>query len=140
VYLGTQLAALVDGNARASHIITTQATERWQIGEVTVALPLLDPATHTAALGLVCGDHVTLQGLPQPAPAIDWTGIVEGWTYTQWEAGGAMREQLVLSLSDPLLSLAVMRWDDYPTTYLWSQHPAHLTWDDLETVNILEAA
>jgi hypothetical protein len=88
----------------------------------------------------VCGDHVTLQGLPQPAPAIDWTGIVEGWTYTMWAAGGDFHQQLVLALSDPLLSLAVPRWDDYPSLYLWSQHPAPLIWDDLTDVDVLEAS
>lgn len=136
IYLDTQLATPADATARATHTITTQAEERWQIGEVTVALGRLDPATYAAVLGLVCGDQVTLQGLPQPAPAIDWTGIVEGWTYTQVGAD----EQLVLNLSDPLLSLVVMRWDDYPAGYRWADHPAYLTWDDLESVEQLEAA
>jgi hypothetical protein len=114
LYLGTQLATLADATARASHIITTQSVERWQIGDILVALDALDPDTYAAVLGLVCGDHVTLQGLPQPAPAIDWTGIVEGWTYTMWA--------------------------DYPALYLWSAHPGHLTWDDLDSVDVLEAA
>jgi hypothetical protein len=140
LYQGTQLATLADATTRASHIITTQWMERWQIGDVTVALDLLDPPTYEATLGLVCGAHVTLQGLPQPAPATDWTGIVEGWTFTQWADGGVLREQMVLTLSDPLMSLAVLRWDSYPGPYLWSEHPAYLTWDDLTTVGVLEAA
>jgi hypothetical protein len=140
LYLGTQLATEADANARTGHILTTQAVERWQIGDITVALDQLDPATYEACLRLTCGDHVTLQGLPQPAPAIDWTGIVEGWTFTQWADGGVIQEQMVLTLSDPLLSLAVMRWDDYPGTYLWSDHPTDLTWDGLFDVDVLEAA
>lgn len=140
LYQGTELATSADALARASHIITTQSVERWQIGEVVVALDLLDPAAHDAALNLVCGDHVTLQGLPQPAPAMDWTGIVEGWTFNQWGGGGVLFERLTLNLSDPLLSLAVMRWDDYTSTYQWSQHPGHLTWDDLDDVTILGEA
>jgi hypothetical protein len=140
LHQGTQLATEADALARASHILTTQPQERWQIGDVTVALDHLDPATYIKVLGLVCGDHVTLQGLPQPAPAIDWTGIVEGWTFTQWADRGVFSERLTLALSDPLLSLAVMRWDDYPGTYRWSQHPSYLTWDDLDSIDVLEAA
>jgi hypothetical protein len=140
LYQGTQLATSTDATARASHIISTQRVERWQIGDVTVALDQLDAATYTAALGLVCGDHVTLQGLPQPAPATDWTGIVEGWTFTQWAEGGVLQEQIVLTLSDPLMSLAVFRWDEYPSLYEWAQHPGFLTWGDLLTVDVLEAA
>jgi len=140
LYQGTGLATSADATARASHILTTQHMERWQIGDVTVALDLLDPATYAAVLGLVCGDHVTLQGLPQPAPATDWTGIVEGWTFTQWAEGGTLREQMILTLSDPLLSLAVMRWDDYPAIYEWQEHPNFVAWDDLDSIGILEAA
>lgn len=140
LYLGTALATSVDATARATHILTTQAQDRWQIGDVTVALELLDPAAYSEVLGLLCGDHVTLRGLPQPAPATDWTGIVEGWTFTQWADAGAIREQMTLTLSDLRLSLAVMRWDEYPGLYMWSDHPGYLTWDNLTDVAALEAA
>ena len=140
LYLGTQLATNVDATARATHILTTQAQDRWQISDVTVALDQLDPTTYAQVLGLLCGDHVTLQGLPQPAPATDWTGICEGWTFTQWAQAGTIHEQLTLTLSDLLLSLAVMRWDDYPGPYIWADHPSHLTWGNLTDVAVLEAA
>ena len=138
--MSTGLAGAADATARATHILTTQHAERWQIGDVTVALGALDTTTRGKVLGLLCGDHVTLEGLPQPAPATDWTGIVEGWTYTMWADGGQFHEQMVLTLSDPLLSLVVMQWQDYTATYLWSDHPDALTWDDLETTSVLEAA
>lgn len=137
LYLGTQLAGSADATSRMTGILTTQAEGRWQIGDVIIALDLLDPATHTAVLRLVCGDHVTLQGLPQPAPATDWTGIVEGWTYTQWADRGVLHEQMTLTLSDPLLSLAVMTWADYPSLYEWQDHPAVITWDDLDSLEMI---
>ena len=139
LYRGTQLAVEADATAHASHVLVTQTRERWQIGDVVVALDQLDPATYNDALGLMCGDHVTLEGLPQPAPATTWTGIVEGWTYTQTGQGGQLSERMTLALSDPLLSLAVMRWQDYPADYTWSDHPATLTWGDLTDVAVLEA-
>lgn len=135
VYAGTQISNVDDATERASHMLVTQAATRWQIGEVTVALDQLDADTYRDALALLCGDHVTLEGLPQPAPALSWTGIVEGWTFTQT----GVAEQLVLTLSDRLLSLAVMRWADYPTAFTWADHPPTLTWGDLTDVSVLEA-
>jgi hypothetical protein len=135
--LSTQLADYDSAVDRAEHILSTQHEERWQIGDVTVALDVLDPTTRGKVLGLECGDHVTLQGFPQPAPAIDWTGIVEGWTYTMGGEGGILTEELTLALSDPMLSLVVMQWSDYTAGYLWSDHPAGLSWDDLETTAAL---
>jgi hypothetical protein len=140
LYAGTQLADAGSATTRATHILTTQHEERWEIGDVTVNLDHLDPATYQAVLGLLCGDAVTLQGLPQPAPATDWTGIVEGWTYTQVGHLGTLTERITLNLSDPLHSLQVMVWDDYPSLYLWDDHPNYVTWDDLTDADILEAA
>lgn len=139
-YEGTDLANEASALKRAGHIITTQARERWALSDVVVFLDQLDPFLRADALALLCGDHVTLKDLPQPAPAIEWTGILEGWTYTQWNpAPGTVNSTLTLALSDPLWSLAVITWADYPTTYRWDEHPAHITWDDLTTLDILEA-
>lgn len=141
LYQGTDLATEAAARDHGTHILTTQGRERWALGEVIVHLDQLDPDTYAAALRLTCGDHVTIRDLPQPAPAIDWTGILEGWTYIQWGTeDGTQHETLTLALSDPLASLAVMTWDDYPTLYTWADHPGHLTWDDLNTTTILEAA
>lgn len=130
-YLGTRLATIADATARASHIISTQAGERWGIGSVNVWPELLTADQATALLGLVCGDHVQLDGLPQPAPAQSWPGIVEGWTYQQWWDTDRARVQVTLNLSDLPSSLAVMTWNDYPPTYQWAQHPPLDTWADL---------
>lgn len=137
--LATQLANVDSATDRAEHIITTQHEERWQIGDVTVALDVLPPADRAKVLALQCGDHVTLTGFPQPAPAIDWTGIVEGWAYVMSGDGGQLTEDLTLALSDPMLSLVVMQWSDYAAGYEWAQHPAGLSWDDLETTAVLGA-
>lgn len=129
-YLGTQLATEAAARDRAAHVITTQAKERWALTSVVVLLEQLDPGTRYNLLRATCGMHVTLQGLPQPAPAMEWTGILEGWSYQQWRTGpGLDHERITLFLSDPLSSLAVMTWADYPSTYTWADHPPALIWD-----------
>lgn len=140
LYLGTQLATVTDANQLAADILTTQYKERWGVGEVVLALDLLDPVAYTAALNLVCGDQVELADLPQPAPALTWVAVVEGWTYTQHGQGGQLFERLTLAVSDPLHSLIVMTWAEYPSLYTWAQHPAFLTWNDVGNVEDLEVA
>ena len=143
-YIGTQLADPSDAADRAGHIISTQARPRWAMPSVVVLLDLIresDPTLYTNVLGLLCGDHVIVHGLPQPAPAIDWPAIVEGWTYQYWKTDhGTEHERTTLALSDPLASLAVIAWTDYPPLYRWSDHPTPLSWSDLTTLTVLEAA
>jgi hypothetical protein len=125
--LATEAAAL----DRAGHLITTQARDRWALLEVRVALDALDQDTAARLLGAVCGAHITIRGLPQPAPARDWTGILEGWTYEQQATDAGISRTLTLALSDPLHSMAVMRWADFPAWATWADFPAWATWDDL---------
>jgi hypothetical protein len=139
LYEGTPLATAGDATTRATRILTTQAAERWEIGDVQVSLADLPAGLRAEVVGLLCGDQVVLQGMPQPAPAIDWSAILEGWTYTHTGSGGTVVEQMSLALSDPLLSLMVMVWNDYPALFVWTDHGT-LFWSDLDDVDILEAA
>lgn len=139
-YQGTQLATEAAARDRAAHVITTQAQERWSLSTVVVLLEQLDPSTRYNLLRATCGHHVTVQGLPQPAPATEWTGILEGWSYQQWRTGSGDHERITLYLSDPLSSLAVMTWADYPSTYTWADHPDALIWDYLNGVGDLGLA
>lgn len=140
-YVGTQLAEQAAANDRVTHIITTQARPRWALPAVVVILDLIrdtNPALYTAVLGLLCGDHVTIHGLPQPAPAGDWPAICEGWTYQYWKTrGGTEHERMTLAVSDVLASLAVMTWNDYPALFTWADHKAYLTWVDLTSPDVL---
>ena len=70
-------------------------------------------------------------GLPQPAPAAAWAAIVEGWTYTETKTTSTRQAWWTLALSDPLHSLAVMTWADFPPDYEWQDFPALVTWADL---------
>jgi len=137
VYLGTQLALLADAQARAQKVISTQSQDRWALDDVDVQLDLLDETQYAAVMALTCGDHVVLHDLPSPSPASDWPAIVEGWQYIETANAGTRLEQITLLLSDPLHSLAVMRWDEYPTLYTWAEHPTYLTWADLTSPDML---
>jgi hypothetical protein len=140
-HIGTQLAHEPDALARATHVITTQTADRWALSDVTVHLDKLhaqDPAAYQQLMAAVCGRHIRITGLPQPAPSGgQWTGILEGWTYTQWTDLTGVRSQLVLTLSDPLHSLAVMRWADFPAVFTWADFPAWTTWDDLTDLAVI---
>lgn len=136
-YLGTQLAVEGDAQERATHIVSTQSIDRWALDDVDIQLDLTDPQFYNQVMALRCGDHVVLHDLPTPNPAITWPAIVEGWTYIELAEAELRREQLTLILSDPLLSLAVMRWDDYPGTYPWQGHPPAVTWMDLTQTSVL---
>jgi hypothetical protein len=135
--LATELATQADATARAGLILTTQARERWSLGSVVVDLADLGRATRKQVIGLTCGRHVIVAGLPQPAPAVAWSGIVEGWTYTQDDAGSGPVTRMTLSLSDPAMSLATFPWSASPIAYTWDEHPRIVTWDDLNNLEIL---
>lgn len=136
----TQLARLDDASAVASRVMSTRAWERWALGSVDVYADLLDGPTRAAVAALRCGDWVQVDGLPQPAPATSWAGICEGWAYREWVAGQTRRAAWTLSLSDPLLSLAVMTWADFPPDYTWADFPPYLTWADLTSTDVLAGA
>ena len=139
-YLGTQLASQTDAADRASRIVTTQARERWALGGVTVWEAQLAPDTGAAVNFLTCGQWVSLDGLPQPAPAASWAAIVEGWTYTETKSSQRHDAWWTLALSDPLHSLAVMTWADFTPAYTWAGFPPDVAWADLTGTDNLEAA
>lgn len=139
-YIATQLAAGPDAFDYAARIVTTQAQDRWDLSEVVVPMDSLPYDTYTQLIQATAGRAVTIQGLPTPAPATDWLGILEGWTFTQVADGGVVSETMTLALSDPLYSLVVMTWDDYPALFTWADHEGFMTWNDLNTAPLPAAA
>lgn len=133
-YHGTQLQNLADAQAYASWILTTAATARWSLDDIDIHLDLLGGDIRAAVMALTCGDHITLDSMPQPAPAIVAEGIVEGWTYVTWGDGGQMFERLRLHTSALLESLAVPTWADFPPAFTWADFPPIATWADLTEI------
>lgn len=130
-YVGTQLRDLPDAQAYASWILTTRTIPRWSLGDVTVLLEELDESARSQVLALTCGDQVTIEGMPTPAPALVAEGVVEGWTYVMWGDAGQLFERITLHTSNLLDSLVVPAWADYPAGYLWQDHSPLLTWADI---------
>lgn len=130
----TQLARLTDAQAMASRVMSTRAWERWALGSVDVYADALDDPTQAALAALRCGDWVQVDDLPLPAPAASWVGICEGWAYREWVIGDTRHGAWTLSLSDPLFSLAVPTWADYPPAFMWSDHSPLLTWADIVSI------
>jgi len=127
IELTTSLATLDDATNRAQLVLTSQATQRWQLGTVEVIMEQLTTPQRTAVLALTSGDRVLVTDLPQPAPYTQFIGVVEGWgeTYTP----GSHR--LSLSLSDPRYSYAVVTWAEAPATADWANVPAGNDWSEI---------
>lgn len=138
-YFGSQLRDQADALAYALWWVSVRSSDRWALEDITVHPDLLDGPTRAAVLGLLCGDHVRVDAMPQPAPAIVYTGIVEGWTYSQWGAGGSLFEQITLHTSAPLESLAAMAWRDFPAAYRWADFPPDVTWADVTDLEAIGA-
>lgn len=128
-YVVTGLADEQDVIRRARHILTTQATERWQIGRVGLILDNLDSSTRGSVLNLLSGDRVLLRNLPQPAPELDYLGVVEGWQ--EIHANGLAT--ITLSISDPAFSYATLKWNQVTSTLQWSGVDNTVEWADVNT-------
>jgi hypothetical protein len=70
------------------------------------------------------GSRVLLNDLPQPSPASDYLGIVEGWG-EQYVNG---THTLTLSLSDPRYSYAMATWGSVDNALIWGDVNASIQW------------
>ena len=129
VELTTGLANDYDATRRAQLVITSQAAERWQLGQVTVLLDQLTAGQRTSVLGLREGARVLLTSLPEPNPqnTDQFVGVVEGWT-DQYVDGF---HTTTISLSDPRYSYAVISWAEAPATATWGGVSVTKTWADI---------
>jgi hypothetical protein len=129
VELTTGLANDYDATRRAQLVITSQAAERWQLGQVTVLLDQLTAGQRTSVLGLREGARVLLTNLPEPNPqnTDQFVGVVEGWT-DQYVDGF---HTTTISLSDPRYSYAVISWGEAPATATWGGVSVTKTWADI---------
>lgn len=135
VVLTTTLSDPVDASTRAGNLITAQSEPRWDLQQLQVRVDKLDPAVQAQVLALISGDRVYVTGLPQPAPSIDFLGIVEGWAETYTPDGHV----LVLSLSDPRYSYAMAEWISVDTALTWAGVNAGIKWYDVVVPSDLAA-
>jgi hypothetical protein len=133
--LNTEIRFSADVIDRAGNIITAQANPLYSLGAVSILVHNLDSTTRDLVLELVSGMSVSLSGLPQPAPVVNFLGIVEGWgeVYTPGE------HILTLSLSDPRYSFQTITWGEVDPALEWGDVPADLQWYEILTNNSLAA-
>ena len=115
--LTTELAASADAQERANQILTAQAQPLWNLGQVTVLVDRLTTAQRNAAMDLINGSRVIINGLPAGSPYTQFQGIVEGWSETYVPG----RHLFTLSLSDPRASYQVATWDEVDAALEWGQ-------------------
>lgn len=125
----TQLATEADAQRRAQLVLTSQATQRYNLGEISVLMHALDTQTRTNVLNMQEGARIVIQDLPQPNPTStsQFLGVLEGWSEQHqdgvWNLG--------ISLSDPRFSYATITWADAPATATWGGVPVAKTWSDI---------
>lgn len=115
--LTTELALAADATARANQILTAQAQPLWNLGQITVLVDHLTTTQRNAAMDLINGSRVIINGLPAASPYTQFQGIVEGWSETYVPG----RHILTLSLSDPRASYQVAEWGDVDVALEWGQ-------------------
>lgn len=115
-----------DANARANQRLARAAFAHWNIPEAPIV----------RGLTLELGTPVELSAMPDASPADPWTPILEGWTDEL--SGDVWR--MTLSLSDPLLSGAILPWASVPTTsaYQWNTIDTATDWTEALTLDDLE--
>lgn len=123
----TTLSDIADATRRAGAVITAQAQARWNLQQVEILIDTLATGPRGDVLALVSGDRVLCTDLPQPAPSPDYVGVVEGWGETYTPGG----HRLVLSLSDPRYSYAMLAWIAVPGSLTWGATDAAVIWADV---------
>jgi hypothetical protein len=133
--LATEIRFSADVIDRAGAIITAQANPLYSLGAVSIMVHNLDNTTRDKVLELVSGMAVSISNLPEPCPAPNYLGIVEGWgeVYTPGE------HILTLSLSDPRYSFETVTWAGVDPALEWGDVPAGLQWFEVLTGNDLAA-
>ena len=115
-----------DASARASQRLARAAYSHWNIPAAPIVRGLV----------LELGTPLELSAMPEASPADPWTPILEGWTDEL--SGDVWR--MTLSLSDPLLSGAILPWASVPATaaYHWNTIDAATDWTEALTLDDLE--
>jgi hypothetical protein len=122
----TTLALESDAIELATLVLRRVTTPRDGLSSLRVHWADLDPETAARLTMATPGTRVTVLGLPQPAPATMFQGIIEGWEDV-WT--GPDERITTLWLSDTNHSWVLPTWADEPPGATWSQLDPTLTWE-----------
>jgi hypothetical protein len=122
--IDTAFSLAADATTRANQRLARAAYSHWNIPEAPIVRGLV----------LDLGAPLELSAMPDASPADPWTPILEGWTDEL--TGDVWR--MTLSLSDPLLSGAILPWVAVPTVDHWNTIDPATDWTEALTLDDLE--
>lgn len=128
----TSLEHLADAQSQAQFYLTLRAFPQAQFKSITfpISNPEIDDTDRNSLLGVFMGMPVNITELPSNINGGEFTGFVEGWTFT----AGYNSLYLTLTVSPTAYSLQAMRWNGVPIAERWNTLNPDLRWIDATIV------
>jgi hypothetical protein len=128
----TSLHNLADAQSQAQFYLTLRAFPEPQFKSITfpISNPEIDDSDRNSLLNVFMGMPVNITQLPSNINGGEFTGFVEGWTFT----AGYNSLYLTLTVSPTAYSLQAMRWNGVPVGERWNTINAGLQWIDATIV------
>jgi hypothetical protein len=130
--LRTELVNLSNATVRAEEFIARHSTPTRVLDELPFNLRGMNPALRDALLGVGPNAAVEVDDIPARLGITQFQGFVEGMTITVDEYAA----ELVLTVSDKVLSVGSQRWGQVPSNIAWQDVNATLEWQDAREVTV----
>jgi hypothetical protein len=128
----TSLELAADALSQAQFYLTLRAFPQAQFKSITfpISSPEIDDADRNSLLNVFMGMPVNITELPSNINGGEFTGFVEGWTFS----AGYNSLYLTLTVSPTAYSLQAMRWNGVPIIETWNTLNPDLRWIDATIV------
>jgi hypothetical protein len=130
--INTSLEHDYDALSQAEFYLTLRAFPEPQFKSITfpISNPEIDDSDRNSLLNVFMGMPVNITQLPSNINGGEFTGFVEGWTFT----AGYNSLYLTLTVSPTAYSLQAIRWNGVPVGEQWNTINAGLQWIDATIV------
>jgi hypothetical protein len=130
--INTSLEHNYDALSQAEFYLTLRAFPQPQFKSITfpISNPEIDDSDRNSLLNVFMGMPVNITQLPSNINGGEFTGFVEGWTFT----AGYNSLYLTLTVSPTAYSLQAIRWNGVPVGEQWNTINAGLQWIDATIV------
>lgn len=128
----TSLELAADALSQAEFYLTLRAFPQAQFKSITfpISNPEIDNTDRNSLLNVFMGMPVNITELPANINGGEFTGFVEGWTFS----AGYNSLYLTLTVSPTAYSLQAMRWNGVPIIETWNTLNPDLRWIDATIV------
>jgi hypothetical protein len=128
----TSIHNLADAQSQAQFYLSLRAFPEPQFKSITfpISNPEIDNGDRDSLLGVFMGMPVNITELPANINGGEFTGFVEGWTFS----AGYNSLYLTLTVSPTAYSLQAMRWNGVPIGETWNTLNPTLQWIDATIV------